>query len=129
MSATGDLVLQNNKTFGGYIGPTLISSGTVSLTQRASLSSSSAVTVNGTLDLGGLNDTIASLSGSGNVTLGTGTLTVHVGRAPGTTVSGVFSVTGGFNLFGPGANFGYFYLNLINSTTLPSPIPPPPPPA
>src|SRR5205823_12193233 len=60
-----------------YFGPTLISSGIISLTGNASLSSSSAVTVNGTLDLGGLNDTIASLSGTGNVTLGSGTLTVR----------------------------------------------------
>src|SRR6266851_434873 len=85
MNATGDLVLQNNNTFGGYAGPTLISSGTVSLTGNASLSSSSAVTVNGTFDLGGLNDTLASLSGSGNITLGSGTLTIHVVPFPGTT--------------------------------------------
>src|SRR5439155_24789546 len=117
MSATGDLVLQNNNTFGGYTGPTLISSGTISLTMTASLSQSSAVTVNGTLDLGGLNDTFASLSGSGNVTLGSGTLTVHVVPFPGTTFSGVISGTGGLNVIGTGANSGYFYLNGNNTYT------------
>ncbi|PYK07790.1 MAG: hypothetical protein DME61_11940 [Verrucomicrobia bacterium] len=57
------------------------------------------------------------MSGSGNVTLGSGTLTVHVVRFPGTTYSGVISGTGGLNVIGSGANFGYLYLNGNNSYT------------
>jgi len=36
---------------------------------------------------------------------------------PGTTFSGVISGTGGLNVIGSGANFGYFYLNGNNSYT------------
>jgi hypothetical protein len=91
MSATGNLILQNNNTFGGYIGATLISSGTISLTGSGGIPSSSALTDNGTLNLGGLNDAVASLSGSGSVTLGSGTLRVGAVSYPGTTFSGIIS--------------------------------------
>src|SRR5262249_41226894 len=117
MSATGDLVLQNNNTFGGYLGATLISSGTLSLTGKGGVPSSSPLTVNGTFDLGGLNDAVASLTGSGSITLGSGTLTIGTVRSvPGTTFSGVISGTGGLTVTGS----GYFYLTGNNTSTRPA---------
>jgi len=78
-----------------YSGTTTINGGTVQFGASGSLSSAAAVTINagGTLDLNGYNESILSLAGAGNVTLGGGTMTVNNTAA--TTFSGVLSGTGG----------------------------------
>jgi hypothetical protein len=122
VNGTGDVILQNNNTFGySYGGPTLVSSGTLSLAGKGEVPASSALTVNGTFDLGGLTDTVATLSGSGNVTLGSGTLTVGVNPyfPASTTFSGAISGTGGLTVTSltGGTNNGYFYLTGKNTYT------------
>jgi autotransporter-associated beta strand protein len=49
-----------------YTGATIVSAGTLKAGSTGAFSSSSAFTVNSTLDLGGFNSLIASLSGSGS---------------------------------------------------------------
>ena len=88
ISGSGGLVQENTGivtlgTGATYTGPTTISSGdTLKLGVATPLSSSTAVTDNGTLDLDGNSASIGSLSGSGVVTssaAGTLTLTVNGG--------------------------------------------------
>jgi len=66
-------------------------------------SSNSAMTILslGTLDLNGYNQSVASLAGSGIVTLGAGTLTAG-GNNSNTTFSGMISGSGGFTKTGTG---------------------------
>lgn len=64
-----------------------IASGTTTLGSAARIASSPAVSVTGTLDLGGA-ETVGALSGSGNISVQEGTLTVNSG-----TFSGVVSGT------------------------------------
>ena len=51
-----------------YSGATIISAGTLKIGGGNNISNSSAVTVDGTLDLAGANETIGSLAGSGRIT-------------------------------------------------------------
>jgi len=88
-----------------YSGATTVGGG---ITLRAgltnALSANSAMTVasSGTLDLNGFNQSIASLSGAGAVTLGAGTLTTG-GDNSNTTFSGTIGGSGGFTKTGSGA--------------------------
>ena len=59
-----------------YSGPTVIGAGILTVGINNAVPSGSEVTVNGTLNLNGYTDTIASLSGSGTMTLGGGTLII-----------------------------------------------------
>ncbi len=98
---TGLLSLGGTNT---YTGTTTIYAGTVQCNMAGTLSSASAFTVNtnGTLNLNGFNQTIASLAGTGpgNVTLGSATLTA--GAAASTTFAGVIGSTGGLVKTGVG---------------------------
>jgi len=60
----GTLTLSATNTYGG---PTIVNSGTLVLGNSLALPGSTAVTVNGVLDLHGYNAGVASLSGSGTV--------------------------------------------------------------
>src|SRR5205814_300656 len=85
-------VLQLNKTAGmNAIPGSLIVNGTTQLLAASQIADSAAVVVNGAgvLNLNSFNETIATLSGSGGVTLGSGTLTT--GDATNTTFSGVIT--------------------------------------
>lgn len=79
-----------------YLGPTVVDVGTLQAGAANVFASSSAFTVNagGILDLNNFNQTIASLAGSGSVTLGSATLTTG-GDNTNTTYSGTISGTGG----------------------------------
>jgi len=61
----GTLVLSGTNL---YNSPTVVNGGTLQAGSLATLSPNSDFTVNGTLDLGGLSNTIGSLSGGGTVT-------------------------------------------------------------
>ncbi len=90
-SGTGTLTLSGNNT---YSGGTTINGGTLKLGASERLNDNGAVTVtNGTFDLNDFNETIGSLSGSGSVTLGSGTLTTG-GNDASTTYAGVMSGSG-----------------------------------
>ena len=81
---------------GSYTGDTTIGGGTtLQYSGSGGLSNTSTVVVNsgGTFDLNGVSDTIASVTGSGNITLGSAILTMR-GSAD-TTFSGVISGSGG----------------------------------
>jgi len=116
----GTLTLNGVNT---YIGPTMINAGTLQLGMAGQLSDTTAVTVaGGTFDLNDVSDTIGSLAGGGNVTLGTGTLTTG-GDDSSTTYSGSISGTGGLTKEGmgtfllDGANM-YTGATTINAGTL-----------
>jgi fibronectin-binding autotransporter adhesin len=98
-TGTGTLVINGTNS---YIGATTISSGVFQFGATGTFPSASAVTVNagGTLDLNGLNETIGSLIGAGNINLGGGFLTV--GTAAWTIFSGVVNGTGGLIKVGGG---------------------------
>jgi outer membrane autotransporter protein len=89
---TGTLTLSGENT---YTGPTAVNAGTLQAGVVGAFSSASAFTVasGATLDLFGFNQTIGSLAGSGNVTLGSATLTTN-GDGSDTTFSGTISGTG-----------------------------------
>jgi fibronectin-binding autotransporter adhesin len=104
LSGTGGLTVDNgvDQTLTGvntYTGATTIDAGgSLSLTGTGSIADSSGVTDNGTFDISGLTNggtTITSLSGSGNVELGSNTLTLS--NASG-TFSGVISDPAGGSL-------------------------------
>lgn len=78
-----------------YTGTTSVNAGTLQIGVNNAIASGSAVTVasGATLNLNGMNDTIASLAGAGSVTLGGGELTT--GSGGGTTFSGVLSGSNG----------------------------------
>ncbi len=99
-AGTGATTLSGANT---YSGATAVNTGTLRAGAVNSFSSASAVTVaaGATLDLNGFNQAIASLSGAGNVTLGTGTLTTG-GDNSSTTFSGAISGTGGLTKVGTG---------------------------
>lgn len=99
MSGTGGVTKLGSATFqlGGsgtktYSGTTTVSTGTIQTTAANALSATSAHVVNGTLDLNSFSQTILNLSGSGNVLLGSGTLTT--GDATTTSFTGPISGTG-----------------------------------
>ncbi|HUO90593.1 MAG TPA: autotransporter domain-containing protein, partial [Rhizomicrobium sp.] len=89
-----------------YTGPTAINTGTLQAGIANALSSATDVTVAGgaTFDLNGFNQTIGSLAGAGNVTLGAGTLSTNANNAT-TTFSGAISGTGGLTKIGIGTLF------------------------
>ena len=133
ISGSGGLIQQGSGTTtltaaNTYTGATTINAGTLQVGVANAIGSSSAVTLanaaGAALDLHNFNDTIASLSGGGstggNVTLGSGTLTIG-GNAT-TTYSGIISGTGGLQLSGgtlvlAGANT-YTGSTTINAGTL-----------
>jgi fibronectin-binding autotransporter adhesin len=86
-----------------YTGGTIINAGTLRLGPGGSLAPTGALTVNtgGTFDLNSFNQTIGSLAGAGNVTLGAGTLTTGNDNTS-TTFSGAISGTGGLTKIGAG---------------------------
>lgn len=92
-------------TLGGastYSGSTSVSAGTLQAAAQDVFSRNSAYTVasGAILDLNGFDQSIKSLAGAGNVTLGAGTLTT-VGSSS-TTFSGVISGQGGLTKKGTG---------------------------
>lgn len=102
LAKTGAGKLTLTSTTSNYSGTTTISNGTLSVSGGTAIPNTSAVTVNtgGTLDLAG-NETIGSLTGAGNVTLGANTLTAG-GDDTSTTFSGAISGTGGLSKAGGG---------------------------
>ncbi len=86
---SGTLTFSN--TNNSYTGATTISVGTLKLGAEGVISNSSALTVNGTLNMNGFNEIVGSLAGSGTVTssaVGSPTLTVG-GDGSSTTFSGI----------------------------------------
>jgi autotransporter-associated beta strand protein len=87
--------------FSSYSGATTVSAGTLQAGIADAFSSTSAVTDNATLDLNNFSQTVASIAGTGNVTLGTATLTTG-GNNASTTLSGIISGGGGLTKVGSG---------------------------
>jgi len=102
MSSTGSYVNSAGTTiFNGtsahtYSGGTSITGGTLQTNTASVMPATGAVSVgaSGTFNLNGYNQTIGDLSGSGDINLGTGTLTLGTSTAS-TTFSGIFANTGG----------------------------------
>lgn len=88
-TGAGVLLLSGNN---GYTGATTISAGTLRLGADNRIASQSAISIasGATLDMNNFSDTLGTLTGSGNISLGSGTLTTSVGAD--TTFSG--SITG-----------------------------------
>jgi autotransporter-associated beta strand protein len=109
-------------TFGGtagsgFTGSTTITTGTtVSASLAGALPTGTDITVAGTLDLNGTSQAIKSLSGSGNVTLGSNSSTVLSVNLGLTTFSGVISGTGGLSRLSSG-NAAGLGLTLTNKNT------------
>ena len=101
-SGTGTLTLSGTNT---YTGATTINAGAIRLGVSNSIAPSSSVAVTlaagSTFDLNGFAQTVGSLSGAGNVTLGNGTL-IAGGNSSSTTFSGVMSGSGGLVKSGTG---------------------------
>lgn len=93
LTKDGDGVLTLNKA-NTYTGATTISDGFLGVGVDNALSDSTNVSVasGGTYDLNGFSDTVSSISGAGNIWLGSGTLTV--GNASDQEFSGVIRETG-----------------------------------
>jgi autotransporter-associated beta strand protein len=96
----GTLTLTGANT---YTGSTTLSAGTLALGAANRLADTTALSVNSgaTFNLAGFSETVGSLAGAGNVTLGAGSLTAG-GNNTSTTFSGVLSGTGGFTKAGTG---------------------------
>lgn len=95
--STGALTKNGSGTLGlsgsnSYSGATTISAGTLRIDSASALSSTSALTVNGTLDLNGSSGATSALSGSGAVNLKGGALTVGAGNTS-TVFTGTISDT------------------------------------
>ncbi len=108
MSGTGGLAKAGTGVFtlsgaNTYTGATTINAGTLQLGAAERIANTSAVTVAGgaTFNLNNFAETIGSLSGAGNVTLGSGTL-IAGGNNTSTTYSGIMSGTGGLTKAGTG---------------------------
>jgi fibronectin-binding autotransporter adhesin len=97
---SGTLILSGANT---YTGATTVSAGTLRLGASGAVSDSSAVSISSgaTFDLNSHNETIGSLAGAGNVTLGSANL-IAGGANTSTTHSGVISGTGGVTKRGTG---------------------------
>jgi len=120
ISGSGTLIKQNTGTViltgaNTYNGDTTVSAGTLQAGAPNTFSSTSLVTVStgATLALNNSNQTIGNLTGTGNVTLGTATLTL--GDSITQTFSGIISGVGGsltkqgagtFTLIGPNTYSG-----------------------
>jgi|GEM_PF-809420 len=109
---------------GSYAGATTISAGTLQLGVAGGVASSSAVSIaNGaTFDVNNLGASIGSLSGTGSVTLGNGTLATG-GDNTSTTFSGIISGSGGLTkngsgIFTLGGSNSYTGATTINTGTL-----------
>jgi len=96
----GTLVLDGANT---YTGATTVSAGSLQAGAANAFAPSSAHSVasGATLDLNSFNQTIGSLAGAGNVTLGSGALTTG-GDDSDTTFSGVIGGSGAMNKVGTG---------------------------
>ncbi len=106
ISGTGGVTKTGSSSqfFGGvntYTGPTDISEGTIQLGIANAIDIESVVTVDGTLDLNDYNQSLASLSGSGSITLDSATLSTG-SKNTSTTFSGVISETGNLTKLGTG---------------------------
>lgn len=119
VTVQGGGVVRYDNTGNSYSGNTTINNGTLRVGASGVIGNSSAITINssGTLDVNGFSEAVHSISGSGNVTLGSGTLTVLNG---GTTLSGVISGSGGsiiyqgsgtWTLTGVNTYSGYTYID------------------
>ena len=97
---SGALVLSNTNT---YTGATIVSVGTLRGGALNSVPSTSAVTLAGgtIFDLNGFDDTVGSVSGTGNITLGSAILTMG-GDNSSTTVSGIINGNGSLTKAGTG---------------------------
>ncbi|GGC14127.1 hypothetical protein GCM10007205_23700 [Oxalicibacterium flavum] len=107
LSGSGNLIKQGAGilTLSGvniYTGDTNVSSGILRAGSANAFGDGSATTVasGATLDLNNFNQTLGSLAGSGNLSLGSALLTV--GNNASTTFSGIISGTGGLNKQGSG---------------------------
>jgi fibronectin-binding autotransporter adhesin len=102
-----------------YTGPTTISGGTLKLNAGNNTLPTTALTVNGALDLNNFNQTASSLTGgaTGSLLLGSGTLTTGSSNAS-TTYAGSISGTGSLTKVGSGtltlAGNGGSYLGTTN---------------
>ncbi len=87
-----------------YSGATNVNAGTLALGATNALADSTAVSVasGATLNLNGFSNSIGSIAGVGNVTLGSATLTAG-NNSSSTTFSGVISGTGGLTKTGTGS--------------------------
>ena len=96
----GTLVLTGTSS---YTGATNVNAGTLQAGAANVFAPQSLFNVasGAVLDLNGFNETLGSLAGAGNVTLGAGTLTAG-GNNASTTYSGTISGSGGFNKAGSG---------------------------
>ncbi len=108
MSGTGGMTKTGNGTLtlsglNTYSGTTLINAGTLALGAANALPASSGISVaNGaTLNLANNNATVGSLAGAGNVTLGSGALTVGADNTA-QSFSGVMSGAGALTKMGGG---------------------------
>jgi fibronectin-binding autotransporter adhesin len=101
-----------------YSGATKVEQGTLQAGAADSFSANSAHTVSfgATLDLNNFGETIGSLAGAGDVTLGTGTLTTGGDNSSITTFSGVISGGGSLVKAGTG-NFTLSGANLYSGDT------------
>jgi autotransporter-associated beta strand protein len=102
IAGPGTVQLSGTNTYGGT---TDINEGTLQLgasgTDRIPNGSATTVASNATLDVNGQTETIGSLAGAGNVTLGAGALTTGGNNAT-TTYSGTLSGTGTLTKQGSG---------------------------
>lgn len=96
----GTLILSGKNTYGGQ---TVVNGGTLQAGAVNTLPSTSPLTVagGGTFDLHGFSQNIAAIFGSGNVTLGSATLTLGATNIS-STFTGSISGTGGLTKVGPG---------------------------
>ncbi|AWI08176.1 hypothetical protein CKA38_01870 [Ereboglobus luteus] len=85
----GTLILSAENT---YTGTTLVSEGVLRAGTANAIAASDAVIVDGVFDLNNFNQRVNNLSGDGDITLGTGTLTVSTARS--STFSGLIAGDG-----------------------------------
>lgn len=118
LSGTGTVTLSGSNT---YTGATTVSAGTLQAGAANALSSSSAISVSSgaTLSLNNFSQTVGGLSGAGNLSLGTGTLTVD--QSGNSSFSGAVSGSGSLAFGGSGTvaltgnNSGYSGTTVITS--------------